>query len=352
MKTCSFALAFVMLASPGAVRAAEMEDWVDTQGDAFRAEAIDVLGPFALFLTAKGAGKRLALSLLRPEDCVRFHDRVSQRPARADRWVDATGEASGEVLTNVEVLDGERFFNPDFSTVPEPEYLLLFFGQYSKQRSFEAMRELIPEYQRVRERHGPLVEGVFLSVRHRASEHGNMVRDLHVPFLIEIFDRRHHMEALRQYAPPEGPMLMLMTRTGVPLAQSDCKSKADIERVCLELDAIVALSRPSNRRTWADRLYFYRNVRQAKFRTGRADPMLIGHVLDFDALRKAGISVVEASLQVAADGTVTAVDVLPTGGVTKETAPLLAAPLEKSAFVPAVQDGEFVDGVYSLRFEM
>jgi hypothetical protein len=117
------------------------------------------------------------------------------------------------------------------------------------------------------------------------------------------------------------------------------------------MEALLTVMRPGNQRSWPDRLYFYRAARLGAFKTGRADPMLVGHLLSMEALAKAGITTVAATLEVAADGTVTSAVVQPTGGVTSENAVMIAETLKKSAVVPAVADGKFVDASFEIRLE-
>jgi hypothetical protein len=150
----------------------------------------------------------------------------------------------------------------------------------------------------------------------------------------------------------EPPSLLIVTRTGVPIASSRGKTKAETERALLELEAMLSLMRPGDKRAWPERLYYYRAVRLASFKTGRADPMLVGHLLDLDSLRVSGIKTVEASIAVAADGKVTSAAVHPTDGITVEFGNVLSESLRQSAMVPAVENGQFVDGTCQLRIEL
>jgi len=337
------------LPSPG-FSAARMENWTTLKGEKIRGKAIDVIGPFAWFETDKGGGKRVLLSHLSEADCVRFSRAIGQPPARSPRWTQAASPATKAVIGNVQILIGSSLGNPDLGAVAEPEFLILVFGGTGSVRSAEAIREFIPEYRRLREKYGDRVEAIYLGVGNNQGEQERMVDDLDLPFLIENYDRRLFLKDLRSYAPGKPPALWVMARQGVPVAFSECKTKGDLERACLELETVFALMRPNNGRTWQDRLHYYRAMRRAAFATGRGEPMLIGHPLDLDELKKAGLESVVADLKVSADGKVTSAVLQPTAGLTRELATAIGQALLQSAvFVPAVENGQFVDGTFELR---
>jgi hypothetical protein len=213
------------------------------------------------------------------------------------------------------------------------------------------VREFIPEYNRVKARFPGICEAVFLAVRNKESEHDNMARDLKIPFLIEDWRRQDEMRYFHVYGPKEGAKILIMTRDGVPIAVSDCKTKSDIERVVLEMEALLNFMRPNNQRTWQERTNFFRTARLAAFATGRADPYLVGHLIDVDAMRTVGIKSVSAVLKVSAEGQVTNATVASGEGITPELSKALSEALLKSAVVPAIENGKFVDGTYQLRLE-
>ena len=71
-------------------RAASAEaDWPDGKGGTFRGEAVQILGPFALF-QASGGPRRVLLRSLSDDDCRRFYAETAARPARARAPCQAT----------------------------------------------------------------------------------------------------------------------------------------------------------------------------------------------------------------------------------------------------------------------
>ena len=344
-------LAFLGLSLPG-FGAAGLEDWVTKQGDAFRATPMQVFGPFALFLTEKKGGRRVALSQLTEADCVRFQAAIGDDNARAARWTDARGSATKMLLGNVRIMVNDAYVVPELNRVPEPELLVLLFASFNAERAWETVREFLPEYQRLRARYPGALEVVYFGVRHNEAQHLQMMRDLQMPWLTPDPRELADVRRLQAYGPPQGQRLMLLTRDGVPLAQSDCKSKTEVATLIGELELMLSFLRPTAKRAWPDRVYYFKAVRLAAFKTGRADPMVVGHLLDTGALHTAGITAVEAKLHVSAGGEVTNAEVETTGGVNAETAAMLTQTLLKSAVVPAVENGGFVDGTVEFRLEV
>lgn len=347
-----FCVIVALLSHPFAgFAAAKPEDWVTKQGEKFRATPVQLLGPFALFLTEKMAGKRVVLGQLSEADCVRFNAAIANESPRAVRWTDAQGVATKSLLGNVQKLVNDAYSIAEFNRVPEPEFLVLLFASYNSKRAWECVEEFLPEYKRVGERFPGTFEVLFFGVRHGEAEHLLMMQRLKMPWLTPDRNELGDLRRLQLYGPSEGQRLLLITREGVPVASSECKTKGEVDALVGELEAMLFLMRPTAKRAWPDLIYYFRAVRQAAFQSGQAEPMLIGHLLDASSLQKAGISVVAARLQVSADGIVTSADVQPTGGVTSEVAAMLAQTLMKSAMVPAVDNGKFVEGSVEFRFE-
>ena len=93
---------------PGvAPAAAKTERWKDAQGNTFRGEPAEVLGPLALFRLPNMTARLVPWHLLAPDDCVRFYEQVRAVPPRAKDWTQAKGRATEELPDHVRrVQDG------------------------------------------------------------------------------------------------------------------------------------------------------------------------------------------------------------------------------------------------------
>ena len=65
-------LLFALLAALPAPALAKTSAWKDAAGATFKGEPTEVIGPFAIFRTSGGSGRRVLLRALSPEDCRRF----------------------------------------------------------------------------------------------------------------------------------------------------------------------------------------------------------------------------------------------------------------------------------------
>jgi hypothetical protein len=97
MHSTLFRLTWVLALSSALLCPAKIEEWKDQQGNAFKAEPAEELGPFALFRTPTGGGRRLPWRALSAADCVRFDNQLGDKPAPSGRWIDATGQLTGRL---------------------------------------------------------------------------------------------------------------------------------------------------------------------------------------------------------------------------------------------------------------
>jgi hypothetical protein len=116
---------------------------------------------------------------------------------------------------------------------------------------------------------------------------------------------------------------------------------------------LLDLLRPENRRSWKDRAYYLSVVQPVAYATGHCDPLLVGNPVIAEGLKQRRIFRFDAAVHVAAGGGVTQVVFPPDTTLSPDIAGAIAGAFEKVAvFVPAVDNGKFVDGVYAYHFEV
>eukprot|EP01035_Chromulina_nebulosa_P064184 gene64184-87804_t len=105
---------------------------------------------------------------------------------------------------------------------------------------------------------------------------------------------------------------------------------------------------PANPRTVRDRAHYLGAVRPVEFAQGRAEPVLLADMFRTEGLRQNGIERIEAKLAVAADGTVTGVELLPESEMPAAAkAPITEAMRKLAFFVPAIENGAGVPSTYT-----
>ena len=343
---------FTVFVGTGAGLPAKTSEWQDLQGTHFRGTPIEVLGPFALFKTSGGSGRRMLLRGMSAEDCLRFYEETASRPPRAARWADAKGEATSEVIGRSLQMRGREIVPADLTRLPEPQVLLALYGSHNEGEAWTMLDNVTAVYNRIQRVYPGLLGAVFLGVRHTADEHRRMMTEKWIPWLVADFHQEQAMSLLARFVPPEGTNMVLLSRDGVPLLSGRATDLADTRRFADQLAELLALIDPANPHTWKDRVHYLQATRPREFAHGAAAPVLVGNPLRADGLRQRGVRKIVAQLQVAADGTV--VPVLSAGS--SDFPPALAAPLTEAlraaVVVPAIDHGNVVAGTLDFVLEV
>ncbi len=336
--------------APGAP--GKMEEWTDTQGNRFRGEPVELYGPLALFRTGRNAGRRLPLRFLKEEDCLRLQTAVDAQPARASDWASAKAELSADLPGRVSRVVEKKLQEADLRGRPEPLLYVVFFASNGEGGSWDMLGTASQPYWDLQGKFPQQVEGVLYGLRHSVSEHSNMAVTMNVPYLVCDFYDQGKVDALERLAPGEGYALAVLSRHGVPVFFLANPDKEATAKVFADVMAMLELMKPENPKAWGDRRYYVSALQLAKFAQGRADPVLIGNPIMAEGLKQRKIYQFEAQLQVKADGTIGSVTVSPNPAISEKMAAAIATALGKAALVPAVENGVFVDGTYTYRFDV
>ncbi len=332
------------------------QEWKDPQGNAFKAEANEVLGPLGLFQTSRTGSRLLPWRALSPADCVRFDETARRLPARAADWAQGKSRLSLELKGRVSRVEGEQLVPALFAGRPEPQFLIVFYANNSVGKSWDMLGHAVEPFNQLKQAFPGQSEGLFFGMWHKFDEHRDMALQMKLPWLVADFAEENHLTSVVQFAPlsdKESFSLVVLNRDGVPVFSASNPDNAAIDKVFADLTGLLELMRPGNPRGWADRAHYLRAVQPVAYAAGQADPVLVGNPLVPEGLRKNKVSRVDATLTVAADGSVTAVALKPEANVSaKMSAALVDALKQACVFVPAVDHGKFVDGTYHYVLEV
>ncbi|AOS42978.1 hypothetical protein Verru16b_00013 [Lacunisphaera limnophila] len=347
-------LTWALALSSALLAPAKIEDWKDPQGNVFKAEPAEALGPFALFRTPTGGGRRLPWRALSQEDCVRFHEQTGTKPERADRWADATGQLTGRLRGYLRQYEEVTLVPVDLRTLPEPEILIVFIVENSASGSWDMSTQSIPLFKDLQAKHPGEVAGIQYGVNHGAQEHGDMNMRSNVPWPMVDYEEQRRIPALFRLSPKMGDFaLFALSRDGVPIFGVSNPDAAAVTQFFTDAHALLGLLHPANPKGWAERAHYLSALHASRHRTDAAGPVLVGDPLVPKGLSDRGIYRVEAKIEVGADGKVTAVTLKEDAAIPAEMAPALAKALQRSAvFVPAVNQGVFVPGTYDYLKEV
>ncbi len=332
--------------------AGKYETWTDTAGNRFKGEPAEVLGPLALFRTSIRSGRLVPLPLLKPDDCVRFFKAIRGRPERAADWSQAGGDLTRELFGSVAHVTDDRLNALDLKGRPEPTFIIVFFGDNNQGKSWSMTGWPASElYASFQQRYPGVVEALFWAPRSEVYEQEKMAVTMKMPWLVVDYAARLNLRHLQELAPDRDFGITVVSRDGVPVFVSGGENEAAVRKVFTDLDQLLALMRPDNAKAWKDRAWYLQAVQPVAHANDRAAPVLVGDRLSADALRQAGIDHFDAVIQVDASGRAVKVS-FPNGE--KDLNEALQVPigdaLKEGLFVPAVDHGKFVDGVYEYHF--
>lgn len=347
------ALAVLALVTPAW---AAGQEWKDPQGNVFKAEASEVLGPLGLFQTSVAGSRMMPWRALAPADCIRFHEQTSRKPARAEEWTQAKSAVSVELIGRANRLEGEQLVPARFDGRPEPEFFVLFFANNAVQKSWEMLGHAGEPFRKLQQAFPGMVEGLFFGLWHDKSEHARMATQMKLPWLVADLKKEDQLTTITALAPlrdRQSYSLVVINRSGVPIFSAANPENPEIDKVLADLTGLLDLMRPNNPRGWADRAHYQRAIQPVVFATSHSDPVLVGNPLVPEGLRKNKVQLVDAIITVAADGTVTGVDLKPDEKVSAKMAAAMVDALTKSClFVPAVDHSKFVEGTFHYYLEV
>jgi hypothetical protein len=329
--------------------AAKAEEWKPLKGETITAEPSDVIGPWALF----DNGALLPLNLLSPEDCVRFYQYLQGKPARAENWAKAGSAISTELYGRLMHYSGNDLATDNENGRPEPEFYMVFFTDNDRNKSWNMLGGSTPAlYAKMMKDYPDDVQGFVFGVGEVLQDHYDVATNTHGEWMFTNFDTEVEMRTLKKMIPSNLYGLLFVTRDGIPLFGPEASSDDEIKATFAKVNGLLKHAANRDTRDWIARAYYFRAVQPVAFAHGHSDPLLIGNPLVAARLRQMKIYQVDATFKVAADGSITSVDVKP-GTMPPETVKMFNTGFQRGClFVPAVDNGKFVDGTYEYHMQV
>ena len=347
-------LVWTLALSSALLAPAAIEEWKDPQGNVFKAEPAEVLGPFALFRTPTGAGRRLPWRALSAADCVRFEAQAGSKPEPADRWIDANGELTGRLRGYLNQYESLTLINADLTAVPEPHLLIVFYVDTNASGSRDMILQAIAPYKALQAKRPGQVAAIQFGAHHGAQEHNDMALRTEAPWLLVTHSEQRRIPTLFKLSPGRGDFaLFVLSRDGVPIVAANNPDAAAVAQFFADIDVLLGLMQPGNPRSWEDRAHYLGALHAARHQQDSAAPLLVGNPLVAKGLKDRGIFRVAADIAVGVDGKATAVTLKNEADIPEAMRQPLAAALQRSAvFAPAVDHGQFVAGTYDYLIEV
>ncbi len=329
---------------------AKSEHWKNAKGESFEAAPSDILGPWALF----DDGTLLPLNLLTPEDCVRFYRGLKDVPPRAADWKNAQSKVSAELYGRLLHYNGNSLEGDNEEGRPEPEFYIIFYTNDDKVQSWDELSRSTPSlYSKLVSEFPGLVQGVvFGHPQESIQDFMDVATNTKGEWMYTQFHEEVKMRTLQKTIPTNLYGIVVMTRDGVPIFGPESQTDEQVKATFAKFSGLLEHMRPQDMKGWGARAYYAKAVQPVAYADGKCDPVLIGNPLDEAKLRAMKVYKIDATFQVAADGTVTSVEVNPEGLQPNMVAMFTSGFKRGCLFVGAVDHGKFVDGTYKYHMEV
>jgi len=332
---------------------AKRSEWRDTQGNVIKAEPVEVLGPFALFLDGATNGKRMLLRGLAEEDCRRFYNETLAVGARADKFSEATGRLTRTLRGSLMRVEGDDLVEADLSQIPEPEIVIVLYASHNDGESWGMLENFVSSYHRLKRVFGGRIECLYFGIKQDAAAHRRQATRMNLPWLVADPLEQRKMTLLAKFRPREGPSMLVISRNGAPLLSGSGENLETTMEFADKLGDLVGFMNHGNPKTWKDRAHYHGAVRSAQFATSETGAEMIGNPLRAVAMREYGVGRIEAKLAIGANGKVEGVAVLAGAEVPENLLIPLKTALQRSAiFLPAMKNGQAVASSYDYVLEV
>ncbi len=347
MKRCALFAAALALISTGF---AKMEKWAPTQGEPFKAEPAEVVGPFALFKMPDKSGRLLPLNLLAPADCVRFATALQKVATPAADWAESQTDIGYEIYGHAMKVDGDKLVSVDLKGRPEPRFYALFYAGNGIGESWGLLGRSNWQFSELKRNYPGLVEGYMFGIKHSFQDHTKMAAQMKVPYLVSDLDSQGSMDYIRRIVPAWGYGLVIANSNGVPLDLTKGEDDEQIRAFFAKFRGILDLLPLDNPQGVAPRLHYWKAVQPALHAADKADPMLVGDPLNGAKLRELGVGTFAATVYISAEGKVTGVSIASGAQIPEDLVVPITTALHNGIFVPAVDHGKFVAGNFHYKF--
>ena len=325
------------------------QSWKDLQGNSFKGEVAGAIGPIALFRTGKTVGRRLPLDQLSPEDCVRFFSGCLNLPVGSD-WVTSRSiMAKGLDDVLVQIKD-DQIVPYSLEGKPEPELFVLLYASHGVSKSWEMLGAASEQYWELKKAYGPLFEFIFIGMDHIGPENDRMAKEMHLGWPFVKFGTLSKARGLESFRPDRAPGMVIVNRHGVPIIRAAPENKEKVREILGQLKVLLDAFNPDNPQTWKARFHYLRAVQLAVHAKSKGDPIMVGSPLKADKLKEFGVTGFEATIFVDVEGRVSRVSIFAGPGIPEELVAPVSDALHQAPFVPAVENGLFVEGRYVYVF--
>ncbi len=318
-------------------------NWKDATGTPILGEPVEILGPLALFRTAKiDQPRRVLLSAFDEADSRRLYQAIASRPVRSDSWENAAGALTGPLASLVKPANRPG----KLQDTPEPELLILVFGYETGKHPIDLLLiNLMPLTQRMER----LYPGRFAVVFWGNQISGGWFMGRKPKNWYSLSSgSTAKLPKMENTVPSNTLALVLATREGIPLIRQGIVSLNDVTKFCDATSNFLWQLNPENPNLALSRATFLQATRPLQFASSSDGPLLLYNRLKIEALRKHNVFSVNARFSLDETGAVTAIDYLDGTLMPQKIQDQLTPVFKQSAkFLPAIDHGKAIPSSYN-----
>lgn len=333
------------------VSSARGAEWTDIQGKTFKGDAVEALGPFAVFSEAPTVGRCLPVQALPVEELARFTAAAKTRAPRATDWAHATSALTAELRGHLEKVEQQKLVPCVVDGRPEPTLVVVLFLNNEAGDTWKLLWGSMEPIGKLAQAAPGLVACVGYGVNYRTQGWLETVKDAGAPWSLVKLDDQPALKKLEDFVPRQGYRAVAFNRDGVPLFGTIDPDEDAVKEFWKKVAAFVALLDPTNPFSWRPRAYLRTAEQIAAHPTGHVDAELIGYAIRPGSLARQNIRAFDATLKVADDGAVSEVtDLKSETAVPPKLHEAIVAALKKAVLVPALENGQPVESEFVYRF--
>lgn len=350
-RTLAIAALSAVVVSILSANAARGEEWKDTQGKTFKGDAMEALGPFAIFSEQPTVGRCLPAQTLPLAELARFTAAVKKREPHATDWVHATGALTAELHGHLEKVEQQKLVPYLVDGRPEPAVVVVLFLNKESGDTWKLLWGSMEPMGRLGNLGPGLVECVGYGVNYRPIGWLDAVKDTSAPWSLVKLDDQPLLKTLKPFVPRKGYRAVAFNRDGVPLFGAFDPDEGAVKEFWKKVAGFVAMLEPANPFSWRARAYLRTAEQIASHPTGRIEPELIGYAIRPGSLARHNLRSFDATLKISADGVVSDATGFTSGTpIPPKLHEALDATLMKTVFVPALEDGKPVASEFIYRY--
>lgn len=327
------------------------EEWTDAQGKTFKADAVEALGPFAIFSEKPTVGRCLPVQALPLAELARFSAAVKSRPAHATDWANATGALTTDLRGRLEKVEQQKLVACVVDARPEPAVVVVLFLNKEAGDTWKLFWGSMESMGKLARLEPGFVECVGYGVNYGPTGWLDLVKGSSAPWSLVKLDAQPLLKTLAPFVPRSGYRVVAFNRDGVPLFGTINPDEDAVQEFWKKVGGFVAMLEPANPFSWRPRAYLRTAEKIAAHPQGRVEPELIGYAIRPGSLARQNVRAFDATLQVSAEGVVSEVAAIKTeASIPPKLREAIITTLKKAVLVPALENGKPVASEFVYRF--